>query len=54
MPPPRALPTFPSWRPVLDLDHILISDTLAFQNLATVPEPLSDHLTLQAAVHWRD
>lgn len=52
--PPRALPTFPSWRPVLDLDHILISDTLAFQNLATVPEPLSDHLTLQAAVHWRD
>lgn len=52
--PSRPLATFPSWRPMLDLDHILISDKLAFQSLGTIPEPLSDHLTLQAKVRWRD
>lgn len=44
--------TFPSWRPVRALDHILVSRNIQLTELAVVPEPLSDHLAVHAVVNW--
>jgi endonuclease/exonuclease/phosphatase family metal-dependent hydrolase len=38
--------TFPSWRPVRKLDHILVSDRLRVENARVVDYPLSDHLPI--------
>jgi len=38
--------TFPSWRPVRKLDHILVSDNLKVENARVVDYPLSDHLPI--------
>jgi len=48
----HGVATFPSWRPRRAIDHILISDGLAFQRYSAIPEPLSDHLALLAEVIW--
>lgn len=45
--------TFPSWRPVVALDHILASEDLDIQEVTVIPEPLSDHLALGARLRWR-
>jgi endonuclease/exonuclease/phosphatase family metal-dependent hydrolase len=42
--------TFPSWRPVRKLDHILVSDTLRVENARVVDYPLSDHLPISIDV----
>lgn len=38
------LPTFPSWRPRRDIDHILVSPSIHVQSARTLPVQLSDHL----------
>lgn len=38
--------TFPSWRPIRKIDHILVSDTLQVENAKVVEYPLSDHLPI--------
>jgi endonuclease/exonuclease/phosphatase family metal-dependent hydrolase len=37
-------PTFPSWRPVKRIDHILVSEALEVRNARVLDYPLSDHL----------
>lgn len=46
--------TFPSWRPLVRLDWILVSEELAFASYATLPDRLSDHLGVVAEVRLRD
>jgi endonuclease/exonuclease/phosphatase family metal-dependent hydrolase len=45
--------TFPSWRPLVRLDWILISEELAFTGYRTLPDRLSDHLGVVAEVEPR-
>jgi endonuclease/exonuclease/phosphatase family metal-dependent hydrolase len=54
---PPAAPahaTFPSWRPLVRLDWILVSDELEFASYETLPDRLSDHLGVVAGVRLRD
>jgi endonuclease/exonuclease/phosphatase family metal-dependent hydrolase len=44
--PEHDLHTFPSWRPVKNIDHILISPTLRAVDVAVLNYPLSDHLPI--------
>lgn len=39
-------PTFPSWRPIRRIDHILVSNALEVQNARVVDYALSDHLPI--------
>lgn len=41
-----GLKTFPSWRPRVNLDHILISGELCIQEVHVIDYPLSDHLPI--------
>ncbi|WP_147653347.1 endonuclease/exonuclease/phosphatase family protein [Vulcaniibacterium gelatinicum] len=45
-PPPRLVPTFPSWRPQRAIDHILVSEELPAPPPAAFPAAHSDHLAL--------
>jgi len=45
--------TFPSWRPLVRLDWILISEELAFASYRTLPDRLSDHLGVVAEIELR-
>ncbi|MEW7976366.1 MAG: endonuclease/exonuclease/phosphatase family protein [Candidatus Sedimenticola endophacoides] len=38
--------TFPSWRPVRRLDHILVSGALRVENARVLDYPFSDHLPI--------
>ena len=38
--------TFPSWRPMRKIDHILVSSSLTVDNARVVDYPLSDHLPI--------
>ena len=38
--------TFPSWRPMRKLDHILVSESLQVENARVLDYPLSDHLPI--------
>lgn len=40
------LHTFPSWRPQRNIDHILISPSLAVRSAEVLDHPLSDHLPI--------
>jgi endonuclease/exonuclease/phosphatase family metal-dependent hydrolase len=54
---PPAAPahaTFPSWRPLVRLDWILVSEELDFTSYETLPDRLSDHLGVVAGVRLRD
>ena len=42
--PGCSKPTFPSWRPVRRIDHILVSRSLQVLNARVLDYPLSDHL----------
>ncbi len=42
--PGCSKPTFPSWRPVRRIDHILVSDSLQVLHARVLDYPLSDHL----------
>lgn len=45
--------TFPSWRPVKRLDHILISPQIEVHHIEALPHPISDHLPLAAEISMR-
>ncbi len=49
-PPAHTSPTFPSWKPVRALDHILCSDSLSPGNLRALPAGRSDHLAVEIQV----
>ncbi len=44
--PTCQMNTFPSWRPIRKLDHILVSGSLEVENAKVVEYPLSDHLPI--------
>ncbi|MDH5831488.1 endonuclease/exonuclease/phosphatase family protein [Luteimonas sp. M1R5S18] len=45
-PPACAVHTFPAWKPMRAIDHILVSDSLRCEGLRAVPAAFSDHLAL--------
>ena len=42
--------TFPSWRPMRTLDHILVSGSLKVKDARVLDYPLSDHLPISLEV----
>lgn len=44
--PVHGLHTFPSWRPVRNIDHILVSPTLQVENVSVLNHAISDHLPI--------
>ncbi|MEE4360443.1 MAG: endonuclease/exonuclease/phosphatase family protein [Pseudomonadales bacterium] len=49
----QALPTYPSWRPRQDLDHVLVSPDLEVRAAEALPCRLSDHLPLAVELQVR-
>ncbi len=45
--------TFPSWRPIKALDHIMATDDFALEDLRTIPVNYSDHLPISAMLRLR-
>ena len=45
-PPSFCVPTFPSWRPMRAIDHILVSDSLTIEHIEAIPAAFSDHLAV--------
>lgn len=52
--PLSALPTFPSWRPFKNIDHILVSPSLSIEEVKVLNYPLSDHLPISMTVRMPD
>jgi len=52
--PTSALHTFPSWRPLKNIDHILVSSTLSVEEVKVLNYPLSDHLPISMTVRLPD
>lgn len=48
----RPTPTFPSWRPRQELDHVLISPDLQVHHAEVLPCRFSDHLPLGVELSW--
>jgi endonuclease/exonuclease/phosphatase family metal-dependent hydrolase len=44
--PLHDLPTYPSWRPARNIDHILVSPSLTVESAEVLDAPLSDHLPM--------
>ena len=44
MEPVHEQPSYPSWRPQRNIDHIMVSPTLAVERAGVLDYPLSDHL----------
>jgi len=44
--PGCEMSTFPSWRPMKKIDHILVSNSLIVENARVLDYPLSDHLPI--------
>jgi endonuclease/exonuclease/phosphatase family metal-dependent hydrolase len=42
----KKMPTYPSWKPRRDIDHILVSDGIAIRRARAINFPLSDHLPI--------
>lgn len=49
----RPLPTYPSWRPRQDLDHVLVGGDLEVHGAWTVPCGFSDHLPVAVELGLR-
>ena len=49
-PPDSTPPTFPSWEPTRDIDHIIVSSGMRVEDIWTLPHPVSDHLPIAARV----
>ena len=43
-------PTYPSWRPVRQYDHILLSPGMVIKQYRIIPSPISDHLPVELEV----
>jgi endonuclease/exonuclease/phosphatase family metal-dependent hydrolase len=48
--PLHDLPTYPSWRPARNIDHILVSPSLTVESAEVLDAPLSDHLPMTMTV----
>lgn len=48
--PLHGLHTFPSWRPKRNIDHILVTPTVAVERAEVLNYPLSDHLPISMEV----
>lgn len=48
--PAHDLHTFPSWRPMRNIDHILVSPSLRVDEVSVLNYPLSDHLPIAMQV----
>jgi len=46
--------TFPSWRPIRKIDHILVSDGLTVRDARVLDYPLSDHLPISVDLELSD
>ncbi len=44
--PEKRLDTFPSWKPMRNIDHILLSSTLGVKEMRVLDESTSDHLPI--------
>jgi endonuclease/exonuclease/phosphatase family metal-dependent hydrolase len=44
--PACSLGTFPSWRPLRQIDHILVSPSLEIEEIGVLNVPVSDHLPI--------
>lgn len=45
-----SLPTYPSWHPVRDIDHILVSDGIIVRDVRTLSLAVSDHLPMAVEI----
>jgi len=52
--PTHDLHTFPSWRPVRNIDHILVSPSLRVEDVSVLNYPLSDHLPISMEISLPD
>ena len=50
--PSNGVNTFPSWRPIRNLDHILISRGMTIKDVKVLPHQLSDHLPISLYIDW--
>jgi len=48
--PADELPTFPSWRPVHNIDHILVTPSLTIREAAVIQDSISDHLPIAVEI----
>lgn len=47
---PQVEATFPSWRPLRCLDHILLSPSLGLESVQVLAQPISDHLPVAVEI----
>jgi endonuclease/exonuclease/phosphatase family metal-dependent hydrolase len=52
--PIHDLHTFPSWRPIRNIDHILVSPSLRVEDVSVLNYPLSDHLPISMEISLPD
>ena len=52
--PAESPATFPSWRPVRAIDHILVSSSIEVEKRWALPHPVSDHLPIAARIRLRE
>ena len=43
-------PTYPSWRPIRQYDHILVSPGMVIKQYRIISNPISDHLPVELEV----
>lgn len=48
--PTEELYTFPSWKPLKHLDHILVTPSIEIEDMSVLNYPLSDHLPISMTV----
>lgn len=48
--PVETMHTFPSWRPSINLDHVLVSSSLQVREARVLPNAYSDHLPLSVEI----
>ncbi len=46
LPDVNQAPTFPSWRPLRAIDHILVSPSITINQVTVLPHSISDHLPI--------
>lgn len=52
--PTHDLHTFPSWRPIRNIDHILVSPSLCVMDVSVLNYPFSDHLPIAMEISLPD
>ncbi|MGR6871980.1 endonuclease/exonuclease/phosphatase family protein [Pseudomonas sp. HK3] len=48
----EGLQTFPSWKPLRGLDHILVSDSVNVRQVGVLDIPVSDHLPIAMEIEY--